>query len=303
MVLCRQDAKEPFTTVRALIYFAALFIGALALVAVATWPAWELVNHFASVPFHRVGNRIAMLGLGLGLYLVSRRLGVANRNAMGYGVRKGVFLREALRGLALGVAVMVPLALLMLALGLRELTAGLRLALVGKALLTGLGSGLVVAFIEESFLRGAMYSAVSRDAGVAVAVVSTALLYSATHFFGRFPIPPASVNLLSGLDLVRGSLDEFAHPRTILDAYLCLAAVGVLLALLRRYTGNIAAGIGLHAGWVAVMLTVLRLTRVDRSGALGWLVSQHDGFVGYLTLGWTLLAAGPLLLYYRRRKA
>lgn len=287
---------------RALSYFSGLFAAALALVAVATWPAWLLVNHFAHVPFHRVGNRVAMLGLAIGLYLAARRLGLGNRAAMGYGVRRSVFLQELLRGLLLGVLFMLPLAALMLALGLRDMNAGLTAALLGKAALAGLGSGLVVAFIEESFLRGAMYTAVSREAGVAVAVASTALLYAATHFFARYRIEDADVTLLSGLDLLRGSLHEFAHPHAMADAYLSLAAVGVLLAMLRAVTGNIAAGIGLHAGWVAVMLVVLRVTTVDRTAAHAALVSQHDGFVGWLTLGWTLVAAVPLLLYYRRRR-
>ena len=286
---------------RALSYFTGLFAVALGLVAVATWPAWLLVNHFAHVPFHRVGNRIAMLGLALGLFVVARRLALNNRAAMGYGATPGIFLAELLRGVALGVLFMLPLAGLMLALGLRDLNDGVTLGLAGKALLVGLGSGLVVAFIEESFLRGAMFTAVSRESGVVLAVLSTAILYAATHFFARFRIEDADVTLLSGLDLLRGSLGEFARPHAIADAYLCLAAVGVLLAMLRAITGHIAAGIGLHAGWVGVMLAVLRLTTVDRSAPHAQLLSQHDGFVGWLTLGWTLVAAVPLLLYYRRR--
>jgi hypothetical protein len=289
--------------VRALSYFAALFAAALGLVVLATWPAWELVNRYASVPFQRVGNRVAMLGLALGLYLVARRLGVANRAALGYGAPRREFLRHVLRGYALGLLFMLPLALLMLVLGLREVHSGTGLAVLGKALLAGLGSGLVVALIEETFLRGAMYTAVSRESGRTVAVLATALLYAATHFFARYRIPDEAVTYLSGLQLLGGSLAEFAHPSVILDAYLSLAAVGALLAVVRGDTGNIAAGIGLHAGWVTVMLAVLRLTSVDRAAPLGWLVSQHDGFVGYLTLGWTLLAAVPLLRYYRRRRA
>ena len=288
---------------RALSYFAALFAGALALVAVATWPAWLLVNHFAAVPFHRVGNRLVMLGLGVGLWLVAGRLGVANRAAMGFGVRRGVFLREFSRGLLLGVLFMLPLAALMLLLDLRIVGSGVTAAVVGKTLLTGLGSGLAVALIEESFLRGAMFSAVSREAGTAVAILATSLVYAAVHFFARYRIDAGDVSALSGLSLLRGSLGEFARPALILDAYLSLAAIGVILATIRAYTGNIAAGMGLHAGWVAIMLVVLRTTVVNASAPHAGLLSQHDGFVGYLTLGWTVLAAIPLLLYYSRRRS
>jgi membrane protease YdiL (CAAX protease family) len=286
---------------RALTFFAGLFAAALGLVAVATLPAWQLVNRFAHVPFHRVGNRIAMLGLAIGLYMVARRLGVANRVAMGFGIPRDRFLRELARGLVLGILFMLPLAALMLALGLRDISAELSAATIAKAVLAGLGSGLAAAFIEESFLRGAMFSAVARESGTTVAVISTSVLYAAVHFFARFHIEDAEVGLGSGLALLGGSLAEFAHPLQIADAYLCLAAVGALLALLRATTGAVATGIGLHAGWVTVMLVMLRLTSVDGEAPLGLLLSQHDGFVGWLTLLWTAIAAVPLLAYYRRR--
>jgi membrane protease YdiL (CAAX protease family) len=134
-----------------------------------------------------------------------------------------------------------------------------------------------------------------------LAVVSTSLLYAATHFFARFTILPADVGSGSGVDLVLGSLRAFAAPAQMADAYLCLAAVGVLLALVRRQTGNIAAGIGLHAGWVTLMLVTLRTTERNPDAASAWLLSEHDGFVGWLTLAWTLLAAIPVLRYYRRQ--
>ncbi len=288
---------------RALGYFAGLFAAALGLVAVATAPAWRLVSQFAHVPFHRVGNRLAMLGLAIGLYVVARKLGLANRQAMGFGLPRSQFLRELGRGLVLGVLFMLPLAALMLALGLREFAEVLTLGAVMKLVLTGLVSGLVVAFIEESFLRGAMYSAVSRESGTTVAVISTSLLYAAIHFFARYKIADADVTAFSGLELLGGSLSEFARPLEIADAYLCLAAVGGLLALLRARTGSIATGIGLHAGWVTVMLVVLRTTVVDPEAPKSILLSQHDGFVGWLTLAWTIIAAVPLLAYYRRRQA
>jgi membrane protease YdiL (CAAX protease family) len=212
----------------------------------------------------------------------------------------GAVLAGAL-GLLLGLAFMLPLTLLMLATGLRRLNVDLNALLLLKLLLSGLTSGLVVALIEESFLRGAMYSAVTRESGALPAVISTSLLYAATHFFARFTILPADVGPGSGVDLVLGSLRAFAAPAQMADAYLCLTAVGVLLAWVRLQTGNIAAGIGLHAGWVTLILVTLRISERDEHAAAGWLLSEHDGFVGWLTLAWTLLAAIPVLRYYQRQ--
>jgi len=286
---------------RALFAFLALFAAALGLVALATPAAWHLVSLLGTVPFHRVGNRLAMVGLALGLWLLARWLRLNNRQDMGYGGALRPWLRSLAVGLALGVAFMLPLTLLMLGTGLRRISVDLDALLLLKLLLSALTSGLVVAFIEESFLRGAMYSAVVRESGVALAVISTSLLYSATHFFARFTILPADVGPGSGVDLVLGSLRAFAAPAQMADAYLCLAAVGVLLALVRWKTGNIAACIGLHAGWVTIMLVARRITELNPDAAAPWLLSEHDGFVGWLTLAWTVLAAIPVLRYYRRR--
>jgi hypothetical protein len=286
---------------RALLAFLALFAAALGLVALATPAAWHLVSLLGTVPFHRVGNRLAMVGLAAGLWLLARWLRLNNRQDMGYGGALRPWLRQLGVGLLLGLAFMLPLTLLMLATGLRRLNVDLNALLLLKLLLSGLTSGLVVALIEESFLRGAMYSAVTRESGALPAVISTSLLYAATHFFARFTILPADVGPGSGVDLVLGSLRAFAAPAQMADAYLCLTAVGVLLAWVRRQTGNIAAGIGLHAGWVTLMLVTLRISERDEHAAAGWLLSEHDGFVGWLTLAWTLLAAIPVLRYYQRQ--
>lgn len=285
---------------RALLYFIGVIAGALGLVAIATWPAWELVNHFAVVPFHRVGNRLAMLGLALGLAVVARRLRVDNRVSMGYGGKPLDFARQVLVGFCFGLLLMLPLSAVMLALGLREPIAGAGFDTLLSLILAGTLSGLAIALIEETFMRGAMYSAIERESGTLPAVLATAMLYAAAHFFARYKINTAEARFLSGFDLMAGSLQGFAEPERIFDAFICLAAVGVLLALVRKFTGNIAACIGLHAGWVTVTLTTRRLTTVNEADRWSWMLSQHDGFVGYLTLVWAVCVAVPLIFCYRK---
>jgi hypothetical protein len=82
-----------------------------------------------------------------------------------------------------------------------------------------------------------------------------------THFIGKYRIPADQVGPGSGLELLAGSLGPFGDPLKIADAFLCLLAVGVLLGMVRTLTGNIAACIGLHAGWVWV-ITFVRETSV-----------------------------------------
>jgi membrane protease YdiL (CAAX protease family) len=274
---------------------------ALAAVALLAWPAWTLLHPHFDFPFHRIAERVGMLALLVGFLALARHLGLTDRASLGYGAPRRIFMRELGIALLLGVASMLTVVGLMASLGLLEWRSGSAGAQLVKLLATSALSGFAVAFIEETFLRGAMHTAIERESGTSAAVLLTALLYAATHFFAKFHIPPEQVNPHSGLDLLAGTLHEFAHPVAIVDAFLALAAVGVVLGLVRAATGNIAACIGLHAGWVWVMLVAHGLTQPRPGAALGFLLSRFDGFVGWLVLGWTLLLAVPLWRFYAAR--
>lgn len=290
---------------RALAWFLLLIAVALVAIACGTYPAWLLLHPHFDFAFHRIGERIGMLALLAGFIVVARRLGLADRASLGYGLPRPAFVREMLVGLALGVATMLLIVAAMSALGLLDWSqaGGMGAAALAQLLIARLASALAVAFIEETFLRGAMYTAIERESGGRAAVLLTALLYAATHFVGKVRIAPQDVTPWSGLALLGKSLQAFAHFAGIADAFLALMAVGVVLALVRQATGNIAACLGLHAGWVWVMLVAHELSAPRRDAALGFLLSRFDGFVGWLVLGWTVLLAVPLWRLYARRSA
>jgi membrane protease YdiL (CAAX protease family) len=288
---------------RAFAWFLGLMVVALAAVALFAYPAWTLLHPQFDFPFHRIGERVGMLALLLGFLALARHLRLADRVSLGYGLPRRKFLREMGIGLALGVASMLAVVGIMAALGLLEWRPGppTATAALPKLILTTALSGFAVAFIEETFLRGAMHTAIERESGTQAAVLLTALLYAATHFFASYHIAPAQVSLHSGVDLLEGTLHAFAHPLGIADAFLALFAVGVVLGLVRAASGNIAACIGLHAGWVWVMLVAHELARPRAGAPLGFLLSRFDGFVGWLVLAWTLLLALPLWRFYAAR--
>ena len=290
---------------RAFAIFLLLFAAAIAAVALLTWPAWLLLHPHFDFPFHRIGERLGMLTLLAGFMLVARRLGLADRASLGFGLPRPLFVRELLVGLALGVVTMLGIVAAMSALGLLDWSqaAGMGAGALAQLVLARLVSGLAVAFIEETFLRGAMYTAIERESGARVAVLLTALLYAATHFFGKARIAPEDVTAWSGVALLGQSLQAFAHFGGIVDAFLALFAVGVVLALIRQASGNIAGCLGLHAGWVWVMLVAHELTAPRRDVPLGFLLSRFDGFVGWLVLAGTLLLAVPLWRFYAVRSA
>ena len=290
---------------RVFLWFVFLMGLALAAMAAFTYPAWLLLHPHFDFPFHRIGARIAMLAVLVGFVLGARRLGLADLASLGYGVRRAVFLRESALALVLGIVLMLAIVAIMQLLGLLDwsratnMSGGTFARLLGRSLL----SALAIAFIEESCLRGAMYAGVARESGVRMAVMLTALVFTATHFFASYHVAPEQVTPHSGLLLVAGTLNAFASPLRNADAFIALFAVGVLLGEVRAATGNIAACVGLHAGWVWVMLVTHELALPRAAARLGFLLSRYDGFVGWLVLAWTFVLAVPLWRLYRARSA
>jgi uncharacterized protein len=289
---------------RAFAWFLGLFLVAFAFVVVLAYPAWLLLHPHFDFPFHRIGERIGMVGLLVGFLLVARRLGLADRKSLGYGAPRRVFLREWGLGLVLGVVTMLGIVGIMAALGLLEWRSDAVFGAAPLAKVVGarLLSGLAVALIEETFIRGAMFTAIQRESGTRTAVILTSILFAASHFFGKVRIPADQVTAWGGVDLLAGTLHAFSDPLGIADAFLCLAAVGAVLAVMRATTGNIAAGLGLHAGWVWVMLVAHELTQPVAASPLRPLLSQFDGFVGWLVLAWTIPMGVGLWWFYRARQ-
>jgi hypothetical protein len=159
---------------------------------------------------------------------------------------------------------------------------------------SGLLSGLVVAFIEETFFRGALFTAVRRESGTALAIVMPSLLYASVHFLGgRLRLPRDQVEWATGFEVLNKLLEEYATPLELADSFFALFAVGVLLAAVRVRTNAIAACIGLHAAWVCTIQTVRRASTVQESADASWIVGSYDGVIGWGALGWiaVILAA------------
>jgi membrane protease YdiL (CAAX protease family) len=288
---------------RTFAWFFGLLVLGFAGMAFLTYPAWLLVHPTLDFPFHRIGTRIAELTLAFGFVAVARHLGLANRESLGYGTPRPIFIREMLLAVVIGVVIMLPIIAVIIGFDLRDLKDDMTLNAQTFAKLTiiGLLRGFAVAFIEETFLRGAMFTGMSREVGPKLTIFLTSLIYATTHFIGRIKIPADQVTITSGFDLLAGTFNAFQHPLGIADAFLCLFGVGVLLGMVRMLTGSIAACIGLHAGWVFVITFVRETSTPDYSRPLSFLVSRFDGFVGWLVLAWICVFGVWLFRFYTKR--
>ncbi len=289
---------------RSFAIFAALIALALAGIAAFAYPAWLATQAMGlDFKFHRVASRIAMLTFLVGFFVVAKRLRVTDRASLGFALPAPAFFAELAKALVLGAVLMLPVLATMVALDMRELKPGLSLSAGdwGGIVAMGLGTGLVVAFIEETALRGVMHTAIARESGAVWAVVLVSLVYAATHFLGKARIPPDQIGPGSGIEMLSLMLTAFANFGRIADAFLCLAAVGVLLGVVRHLTGNVAACIGLHASWVAIIYAVRETSERRETEPVAWLMSDYDGFIGWMVLAWTVVIGLALWWWYRRK--
>src|SRR5262245_61972201 len=107
----------------------AIFLGliAVALLAIAAlgYPAWLLTQSMGfDFKFPRVAGRIATLVLLIGFVLLARRLKVADRASLGYGLPAPRFLAEVARAIVLGAVLMLPVLVTMVVLDMRALRPG-----------------------------------------------------------------------------------------------------------------------------------------------------------------------------------
>ena len=191
---------------------------------------------------------------------------------------------------------LLPLIGALLALGVRMPAPGSIVSWSEVLQVAGRGavSGLLVGFIEEMFFRGAVYGAIARRHSIARAIVFSSLLYALLHFPKPLPVSPEEVGWASGvLSLGQGFL-AFSDPMGIVDSFLALFTAGLLLALVRRYSGHLAYCIGLHAGWVTVIKLAKHFTDRNPDSSLAYLVGGYDGITGYLAAAWL----GVLCLAY-----
>lgn len=286
---------------RSFALFVALLGGALLVAAVLTYPAWWLVSLISVEPVHRVMHRIAMLIALIGLVVLTRRLGLSNKEAMGYGLPRRDFLVQLGIGFVGGVGLMLPLTGLLLGLDIRELKPGFGGAWLGL-IAGGLLTGLTVAFIEETFFRGVLFTAVARTSGAAAAIIAPSLLYASLHFLGgKLRVPADQVSWVHGFEVLSKLFERYAQPLTFIDSFVALAVLGMLFAMIRLRTGAIAACIGLHAAGVAFIAVLRSATVVNPNAEYAELVGSYDGVIGWAASIWFTMIGLALLIFTRQR--
>ena len=280
----------------------AWFIGAILLAgligALLAYPAYELTSTFASWAFHRVASRVAMLVLIAELVWLCRRLNLRRARDFGYGLPWRRFLKLSAMWGAIGIATAAVGAAFLLSTHLRVVSPDFKPTVLNFAriFLIGLSSGVAVALLEETVIRGAMHTAVERESGPWTAALLTAPLFAVLHFFAKTRIAPEDVGWGSGFELLLRSFSPLAQPALVFDSFLSWLIVGLILSLTRVLTGNIAVAIGLHAGWVIVLRMLQEGTNSAEAPQYAFWVGRFDGLLGYWLMPWGICIAIALWL-------
>jgi membrane protease YdiL (CAAX protease family) len=276
------------------------FVGAILLAGVVgaalSYPAFELTTHFANFAFHRVASRIAMLVLIAELVWVCRHLELKTKPDFGYGLPWRQFLKVSIGWSIIGMATAALGAAFLLGTGLRVVDPAFVISATSllKIFAVGVSSGIAVALLEETVMRGAMHTAIQRESGPWTAALLTAPLFAVLHFFAKVRIPPEEVGWGSGFDLIARSFAPLGHATLVFDSFVSWLLLGLILSLTRVLTGNIAVALGLHAGWVIILRMLQEATNGGSAPAYAAWVGHFDGLLGYWLLPWGTVIAAAL---------
>ena len=238
----------------------------------------DLADSVFDSPYRRVNDRCVLIAVLILLVPAYRMSGLKGRADFGIPKRND-WLRLFGFGLIVAAASMLVTYLIGLFAGVygpAELDGGV----LGDVLQIIIGA-LLIGIIEEILFRGYILTALRRSLGPVAAVLLSSALFAVVHFIK--PAEPATVGWTSGFQLF-GNL--FAKAGDTFWPEVCtLFCMGTVLATLSHWTRSVYLAIGLHAGWVWIMMLFRLFT--ENQGRLVWLYGPGE----WISKGWI----GPIM--------
>ena len=140
----------------------------------------------------------------------------------------------------------------------------------------------VVAVLEETIFRGALFGALRKAYRWTTALVISSAVYALLHFFER-PSALTEVGWASGFELLPRMARGFVDVHSVMPGFFNLTLAGVILGLAYQRFGNLYFSIGLHAGWIFWLKSYSFLTRPTAT-ANTWLWGTRKLVDGWLAL-------------------
>jgi CAAX protease family protein len=270
---------------RAIIVFFLFIVLAFLLGAVLAYPLKLLLDPALGLVFRKYLTYATLIsGLIIsGIYLQLYNL--LSFGAFGYNDKVSRFLSGVLNGFVYGLSIMLLIEILLFLLGIHELdtSRNYTLNIISLVLFKAFIVGLLIALIEESIFRGALFTGLYKQTGAVIATFFSSLIYATVHFIRYRDLPEnIEIGWFTGITMMPEAFRRF-YQWSILDYFLTLFIFGVLLALLRLKHKSIAACIGVHAGIVMLIKIADYFTNRTHSSNYDYLVSQYNSTFGWIS--------------------
>ena len=233
--------------------FVLLYCGIIGICAVIA----PLVKHVLDFKFHRILARCLTVGTFLFVWFLMKYFRV---NLREYGKRMGLSndrfaWRSFWRGFLLSAVFIGGVSVVQVFLGFRTPRITLAwyafLAQIGKAAATG----IVVAYIEETFFRGVVFRSLAR-VSLWGSFVVTNLFYAAVHFFRSGNVLVAKTpGIIDSFRVMGGYFSSFSNDAHIWPAFVGLFLFGCVLTAAYLRSKTLLMPIGIHAGAVFIIKT------------------------------------------------
>ncbi len=270
---------------RAIFVFFLFVVLAFLVGAVLAYPLKLLLDPALALAFRKYLTYATLIsGLIIsGIYLQLYNL--LSFKAFGYNGKFITFLKGMFNGFAYGLSIMLLIEIILFLLGIHEIDNTRNYTLASVSLLLGKAviMGLLIATVEESIFRGALFTGLYKQTGAVIATLFSSLMYAAVHFVRYMDLPAnTDIGWFTGLSMMPEAFRRF-HEWSILDYFLTLFIFGVLLALLRLKHKSIAACIGVHTGIVMLIKVSDYATNRTYGGTYDYLVSQYNSTFGWIS--------------------
>ena len=254
-----------------------LFLVAPALAALISPWIYRFLQSFAEegsvldAPFFRVTSRVVLILVAALLVPAYKLSGLTGRDNWGLPKCKNR-RRQIWIGIGVGVVSMLIIYFLGVFLGVFEWdTRGKPGSYIARKVIQIILGGLFIGFFEEILFRGYIQNALKKSLGLIPAILIGSVFFSIVHFMR--PLDPEVMDTWYSGFLLFGNLFARAGDSFLQEAC-TLFCMGTVLATLSYWMKSVYVAIGLHAGWVWVMM-YFRLFTENQENML-WLYGDND---------------------------
>jgi len=252
------------------------------------------------IPFQKMISKSTQLLLILSIFPAMKLLNI-DKQQLGFATRP-VFFKQLLQGLGLGLLTLLPIFIVLYVLKInvfdatKHWTVWLVLTKLGYTLFLA----LLISLIEEPLFRGILLTGLRKKMPIALAIVVSAVYYSALHFLdNNVAISAQDVHFFTGFSLLKGAFLNVFNPM-MFSSFISLMMVGIFLGIVRtQLKTSLGLCIGCHASWVWQIKMSKSLFNTNIWSDYIYLVGSYDAIVGPLVTGWLLLEIIRYFVYRR----